>query len=90
MNKQRYRIDHVEFLESPKWGVPDAPTLLVQAKDDTTLRDAHWKHLVDVHSKMESNFTQHIVENLKHSYERKNIERDQLIRHWLEKESLFF
>ena len=44
----------------------------------------------DDHSNIESNFTQHIVENLKHSYERKNIERDQLIQQWLEKESLFF
>jgi len=90
MNKQRYRIDDVEFLESPKWGVPDVPTLLVQAKHDATLGDAHWKHLAEVHSNIESNFTQYIVENLKHSYERKNIERDQLIQQWLEKESLFF
>ena len=59
-------------------------------RDSATLGEAHWKHLADVHSKIQSNFTQHIVTNLKHSYERKNIERDQLIRQWLEKESLFF
>ena len=90
MNKPRYRIRDVEFLESPKWGVPDAPTLLVQAMNDATLGELHWKHLADVHAKIDSNFTQHILENLKHSYERNNIERDHIIQDWIEEESLFF
>lgn len=90
MNSPQYQIRDVEFLESPKWGLPDAPTLLIQAKIDKTLGQKHWKHLVEVHSKTESNFTYHIVEELKHSQERTNKGRDQLILDWMGKESLFF
>jgi pimeloyl-ACP methyl ester carboxylesterase len=90
MNKSQYRISDVEFLESPQWGLPNAPTLLVQAKFDKTLGQKHWEHLVHVHSKLESNFNYHIVEDLKHSQERNNKKRDKLILEWMEEESLFF
>ena len=90
MNKDQYRVNDVEFLESPQWGLPDAPTLLVQAKHDATLGQGHWKHLVDVHSRHESLFEYHIVEKLKHSQERTNEGRDMLISNWMKKESLFF
>ena len=90
MNSAEYRINDVQFLESPKWGLPSAPTLLVQAMHDKTLGQKHWKHLVDVHARFESNFTYHIVEELKHSQERTNEGRDQLIIDWMKEESLFF
>jgi pimeloyl-ACP methyl ester carboxylesterase len=90
MNDSVYHIKDIEFLESPNWGLPDAPTLLIQAKFDTTLGQKHWKHLVDVHSRCDSNFTYHIVEELKHSQERTNKERDQLILDWMDEESLIF
>mgnify|MGYP001586431370 CR=1 FL=1 len=90
MNKDRYTVTDVEFLESPQWGLPDAPTLLIQAKHDSTLGQGHWKHLVDVHSRHDSNFEYHIVEELKHSQERSNEGRDELISDWMEKESLIF
>lgn len=90
MNQPKYRISDVEFLESPEWGLPKAPTLLVQAKFDKTLGEKHWRHLVDVHSKSDSNFSYHIVEELKHSQERINKERDQLILDWMGDHSLFF
>ena len=83
-------MHEVGFLESPQWGLPDAPTLLVQAKHDSTLGQDHWKHLVDVHSRHDSNFEYHIVEELKHSKERSNEGRDTLISNWMNKESLFF
>ena len=90
MNDSVYHIKDIEFLESPNWGLPDAPTLLIQAKFDKTLGQKHWKHLVDVHSRCDSNFTYHIVEELKHSQERTNKERDQLILDWMDDESLIF
>lgn len=90
MNDSVYHIKDIEFLESPNWGLPDAPTLLIQAKFDKTLGQKHWKHLVDVHSRCDSNFTYHIVEELKHSQERTNKERDQLILDWMDEESLIF
>ena len=90
MNDSHYQIADINFLESPQWGLPNAPTLLVQAKLDDTLGENHWKHLVDVHSNRDTNFRYHIVEKLKHSYERTNVERDQLILDWMKEESLFF
>ena len=90
INKLRYQIQEVQDLESPDWGLPNAPTLLVQAKHDSTLGEEHWKHLVEVHSLNQSKFKYHIVENLKHSQERENEERDQLILTWMKEESLFF
>ena len=90
MNDSVYHIKDIEFLESPNWGLPDAPTLLIQAKFDKTLGQKHWKHLVNVHSRCDSNFTYHIVEELKHSQERTNKERDQLILDWMDEESLIF
>ena len=38
----------------------------------------------------DTDFTFHIVENLKHAYESKNDVRDSLIRNWMEEKSLFF
>jgi len=90
MNQLQYQISDVEFLESPQWGLPDAPTLLVQAQNDKTLGQKHWKHLVEVHSTSDSNFTYHIVEKLKHSQERTNEGRDELILNWMKEESLIF
>ena len=90
MNQLQYQISDVEFLESPYWGLPDAPTLLVQAQNDKTLGQKHWKHLVEVHSTSDSNFTYHIVEKLKHSQERTNEGRDELILNWMKEESLIF
>ncbi len=90
INKLRYQIQEVQDLESPDWGLPNAPTLLVQAKHDSTLGEEHWKHLVEVHSLTQSKFKYHIVENLKHSQERENEERDQLILTWMKEESLLF
>ena len=90
MNDPHYQIRDINFLQSPQWGIPDAPTLLIQAKFDKTLGEKHWKHLVDVHSNADSNFNYHIVEELKHSQERSNEERDQLILDWMKEESLFF
>ena len=90
MNHYQYQISDIEFLESPSWGLPKAPTLLIQAKIDKTLGQKHWRHLVDVHSKVDSNFTFHIVDELKHSQERTNKGRDRLILDWMDEESLFF
>ena len=90
INKPRYQIKDVKDLESPEWGLPNSPTLLIQAKHDSTLGEEHWKHLVKVHSLTESKFKYHIVENLKHSQERENGKRDELILTWMKEESLLF
>ena len=62
----------------------------MQAKHDQTLGTIHADLLIDVHSTRQSNFSYHIVEELKHSYESSNEKRDELIKNWMEDNSLFF
>ena len=71
-------------------GLTSSPTILIQAKHDTTLGLKHAQLLIDVHTNAQSEFTYHIVEELRHSYEQENVVRNELIRTWLEGHSLFF
>ncbi|CAI8375551.1 MAG: Uncharacterised protein [Euryarchaeota archaeon UBA443] len=90
LNLPIFTVESVEELITPHWGFPSCPTLLVQAKNDATLGTIHADLLIDVHSKNESDFTYHIVEELKHSHEKNNSSRDRLIEEWMEEKSLFF
>ena len=89
LNPVEFRVPSIEFLKTPEWGLPDCPTLLVQAKHDATLGLKHAELLMAVHAKLDSNFTPHIVEELKHSYEQSNSIRDELILNWIDEQSLF-
>jgi len=89
LNPVEFNVPSIEFLKTPDWGLPQCPTLLIQAKHDATLGQKHAQLLIDVHAEMDSNFTAHIVEELKHSYEQNNTVRDELIRKWIKDESLF-
>ena len=90
INEKIFTVDSIDQLSTPKWGFPSCPTLLVQAKHDQTLGTIHANLLIDVHSTRQSNFSYHIVEELKHSYESSNEKRDELIKNWMEENSLFF
>ena len=90
LNPEQYAVQSIEDLSTPKWGCPTCPTLLVQAKHDSTLGAKHAQLLIDVHRNRESNFEYHIVEDLKHTHEATNTVRDQLIRTWMNEQSLFF
>ena len=90
LNSEQYSIQSIEDLSTPNWGCPTCPTLLVQAKHDSTLGTKHAQLLIDVHSARESNFAYHIVDDLKHTHEATNVIRDQLIRTWMDEQSLFF
>jgi len=90
LNPSEFRVPSIDFLRTPEWGLPLCPTILIQAKHDTTLGLKHAELLIDVHEKTTSNFTYFIVDELKHSYEQENTVRDELIRSWLEENSLFF
>ena len=90
LNSEQYAIRSIEDLSTPKWGFPTCPTLLVQAKHDSTLGAKHAQLLIDVHRNRDSNFKYHIVDDMKHANEATNTVRDQLIRTWMNKESLFF
>ena len=90
LNPPQYQVPSIEFLKTPEWGLPQCPTILIQAKHDATLGLKHAQLLIDVHTNSQSEFTYHIVEELKHSYEQENDVRNELIRTWLEEHSLFF
>ena len=90
LNSTKYSIQSVEDLSTPNWGFPSCPTLLVQAKIDSTLGEKHAQLLIDVHQSNESTFEYHIVDELKHANEANNTVRDQLIREWMDNNSLFF
>ena len=90
LNPIQYSIKSVQDLSIPNWGLPSCPTLLVQAKHDSTLGEKHAKLLIDVHQSCESTFEYHIVDGLKHANEANNTVRDQLIREWMDGQSLFF
>ena len=90
LNPSQYQVPSIDFLRPPEWGLPQCPTILIQAKHDATLGNKHAELLIDVHNTSQSRFTYHIVEDLKHSYEQENTVRDGLIQTWLEEHSLFF
>ena len=89
LNPEEFQVSSIDFLRPPEWGLPHCPTLLVQAKHDSTLGLKHAELLIDVHGPLASNFTAHIVEELKHAYESSNSTRDELIQDWIEEQSLF-
>ena len=90
LNPPQYQVPSIEFLRSPEWGLPQCPTILIQAKHDATLGLKHAELLIDVHMNSQTKFTYHIVEELSHSYEQENTVRNELIRTWLEENSLLF
>ena len=90
LNPSVFHVNDVGDLATPNWGLPDCPTLLVQAKFDATLGKIHSELLIDVHSKIDTDFTFHITDKLQHAYESKNSHRDMLIEEWMREKSLFF
>lgn len=90
LNPKIFAVSSIEMLSTPEWGVPTCPTLLVQAKHDDTLGTEHAELLINFHRNQQTRFKYHIVEDLKHAYEKNNITRDRLIESWMEEQSLFF
>ena len=69
-----------EDIDIPKWGVPECPTLILQAKDDNRLGREHYNLLTN----QDFTFESHLLESLTHSRNRINKERDALIVDWIE------
>ena len=88
LNPSHFAVSSIAMLSTPEWGVPSCPTLLVQAKFDATLGTKHAELLIDVHDNRQTEFKYHIVEDLKHAYEKSNATRDALIGKWIEEYSL--
>ena len=73
-------------LDVPIWGLPKQPTLVIQAGEDKVLGRTHYELLVSSmkDTGLEENLTAHILEKMKHSGERINSARNELISKWLD------
>jgi|TARA_B110000914_G_C15507844_1_gene469215 pimeloyl-ACP methyl ester carboxylesterase len=69
-----------EDIDIPSWGVPKVPILLLQAANDNRLGRVHYDLLLAQDIDVEA----HLLDSLTHSRNRINVERDQLIRDWIE------
>ena len=74
-------------MDVPIWGLPQQPTLIIQAGEDKVLGITHYELLVSSMKEagLEDNLTAHVLDQLKHSGERTNSARNELISKWLEK-----
>ena len=90
LNPAEFSVTEIDMLSTPKWGFPQCPTILVQAKNDATLGLEHAELLIEAHNLKSTDFTYHIVGELKHAYEANNEVRDRLISDWMKEKSLFF
>ena len=83
MNKQFEPILRVDDVDVPKWGIPDKPTLVVQAGNDERLGEIHYQKLIESFTDKEllSNI---ILDDLTHAGARKNKNRDNVIENWIE------
>ena len=69
-----------EDIDIPKWGLPKVPILLLQAANDNRLGRVHYDLLLAQDIDVEA----HLLDSLTHSRNRINVERDQLIRDWID------
>ena len=90
LNPPQYQVPSIEFLDLLNGVCHNALQFLFRRSTDATLGLKHAQLLIDVHTNSQTKFTYHIVEELKHSYEQENTVRNELIRTWLEENSLFF
>ena len=90
MNPDVYSVSSIAMLATPQWGLPNCPTILVQAMNDATLGRKHADLLIKTHEQESTDFEFHIVEELNHAYEKSNTTRDKLIQEWMEENSLLF
>lgn len=81
-NKIHPEVDSLQWedIDMPAWGVPQVPTLLLQAKNDSRLGTYHY----DLLKEQDMDLHPHLIESLTHSKNRVNTERDEIIITWIE------
>ena len=67
-------------IDIPKWGLPTVPTLLLQSANDSRLGRYHYDLLMEQDIELHP----HLIESLTHSKNKINVERDELIRLWID------
>ena len=73
----------LEQFDIPHWGLPNAPTLCLQAKHDNRLGQAH-SDALESRWNTEHELILHRIEGLTHSGARVNDERNRLLGDWLQ------
>ena len=74
--------DGLKQFDVPSWGVPLAPTLVLQAMNDTRLGRGHYDAAVKEFPKSIP-FEHHLIESLSHTGARTNEEREEILLNWL-------
>ena len=81
-NKIHPEIKGLEWsdIDIPSWGLPKVPILLLQSANDKRLGRFHYDLLMS----QEIEIQPHLIQSLTHSKNRVNIERDDIIRKWID------
>ena len=81
-NKIHPEVGGLEWkdIDIPYWGIPNVPTLLIQASKDNRLGRYHY----DLLNMQDIEIYSHLIESLGHSNNRTNTERDELILKWID------
>ena len=89
LHPQEKPIHSLMELDVPIWGLPQQPTLILQAEEDSVLGRSHYDLLVSsmIDAGREEILTAHLIEDLPHTGARTNSTRNHHIEQWLEKHS---
>ncbi|MDE0556867.1 MAG: alpha/beta hydrolase [Candidatus Poseidoniaceae archaeon] len=87
LHPQEKPIHSLIELDVPIWGMPQQPTLILQAEEDSVLGRSHYDLLVSsmIDAGREEILTTHLIKDLPHSSARINSTRNHHIEQWLEK-----
>ena len=78
-------IDILADADVPNWGYITSPMLVLQAEIDDRLALDHYDKLLESHNQNQS-VEAHLISDLTHAGARKNKNRDNLIKNWLNKQ----
>ena len=85
LNNHLKPINILADADVPNWGYITSPMLVLQAEIDDRLALDHYDKLLETHNKNQS-IEAHLISDLTHAGARKNKNRDNLIKNWLQKQ----
>ena len=85
LNPHIKSIDNLADADVPNWGYITSPMLVLQAEIDDRLALDHYDKLLESHIQNQS-IEAHLISDLTHAGARKNKNRDNLIKNWLNKQ----
>lgn len=85
LNPHLKPIDNLADADVPHWGYITSPMLVLQAEIDDRLALDHYDKLLESHNNNQS-IEAHLISDLTHAGARKNKNRDNLIKNWLNKQ----